>query len=544
MRRKRSKTSVVSFDRRYLMGGLALLALGLATINCSLTPNLLDAADSAGKPKGFSEATSVEVFAVENRLNESTEDKNEGEVLAEGLWADVTITDNNDAPGPAPANGIPDYMSLDVRDANLLDVLSLIAYKLDGNIIFLEEPSEITIKTSELSPITTLQTVLQKKGLDYLTIGRNYIVGDRERLYDDFANRMYLSRFNLFYVSSEAMEKFISDFGVPVEILPAASNEIHVSQQSIWMQGTPMALGKAREIINSLDVMENAAFGEGGSRQIRMPVAIASGPRAEDEMRSLINLLSVLLDGFRDDRTDQGWGTWDHPGPVPRIHMDWGSPVIRPHDIKMKITPDIDPDPGRYLHYLIAEGTPDNIAIVNEMIALIKDEGLLFRFPSDGVGEEEEDEQDVNDLYPPPIENEEQEPPDTEDANSEQGGQPEWSSAPVEAHSVSLNAVPGEGGRLSGRGSYITGNTVTVTAAPNEGYRFVRWIENGSELSTSSSFNFQIYSARNLEAVFLKINSTKTGADEDTAGEELNTAAENGEDEQVNQEEDNSDKVD
>ena len=552
MRRRRSKTSIERFDRRYLTGGIVLLVLGLATINCSLDSNLLKAAGSPAAPKSFSETVPAEVFAVENRLNESLEEQSEGEVLAEGLWADVTITDNNDA--SVPANDIPEYMNLDVRDANLLDVLSLIAYKLDGNIIFLEEPSEITIKTSELSPITTLQTVLQKKGLDYLTIGRNYIVGERDRLYDDFANRMYLSRFNLFYVSSEAMEKFISDFGVPVEILPASSNDIHVSQQSIWMQGSPMALGKAREIINSLDVMENAAFGEGGSRQIRMPVAIASGPRAEDEMRSLVNLLSVLLDGFRDDRTDQGWGIWDHPGPVPRIHMDWSSPVIRPHDIKMKITPDIDPDPNHSLHYLIAEGTPGNIAIVNEMIEMIKDEGLLFRFPSDRLNEEEEDELNNLNFFPPGFENEVQEEPVDEDAGneqggseqggSEQGGPPEWSSAPVEAFSVSLNAVPGEGGRLTGRGAYLGGSTVTVTATPYEGYRFVRWIERGSELSTSSSFTFQIYGARNLEAVFKKANSPKNGIDEAKDEEELTATPEKSASDLNKKEEANSHKVD
>jgi len=487
MRSKRRRTTTYTIGRHWLFGTLLVMAFVLATMNCSFAPGLLTAEDTGVSADGDEMAAAEGNISQETPQADPQGEEEEGEVLDEILWADALINDVNDE--PRPINGIPQYMSLDVRDANLLDVLSLIAYKLDGNIIFLEEPSEITIKTSQLSPITTLQTVLQKKGLDYLTIGRNYIVGDRERLYEDFANRMYLSRFNLFYVSGEAMESYIEEFDVPVESLT-----VDVNQQSLWMQGTPMALGKAREIINSLDVMENAAFGEGGSRHIRMPVAIASGDRAEEELHSLINLLSILLDGFRDGRSDLGWGTWDHPGPVPRIYMDWASPVIRPCDIRMKITPDLDPNPQSYLYYLVAEGTPANIELVNQMIETIRDtEVSPFPFADEEVPEIDEDLEgiDFNDNI----------------INDGQGGQTEQSSAPVEAYNVSLNAVPPEGGSLSGRGAYLSGRSVTVTASPDEGYRFVRWIENGSEVSTSTSFTFTIYGNRNLEAVFSKIQS-------------------------------------
>jgi len=488
MRRKRRNQTAFSIDRRCLFGALLSVAFVLVTVNCTLAPGVLTAGGNGSSAAGEEMAGAEEINLEKPQSGPQNEE--EGEVLDETLWADVTIIDDDE---PRPTNDVPEYMSLDVRDANLLDVLSLIAHKLDGNIIFLEEPTEITIKTSELSPITTLQTVLQKEGLDYLTIGRNYIVGDRDRLYEDFANRMYLSRFNLFYVSAQEMENFIEEFNVPVE-----SITIDANQQSLWMQGSPMALGKAREVINSLDVMENAAFGEGGSRQIRMPVAVASGSMAEEEMQSLINLLSILLDGFRDERTDLGWGTWDHPGPVPRIHMDWDSPVIRPYDIKMKVTPDIDPAPDRYLHYLIAEGTPDNINIVNEMIDLIRDEGLLFRFPSDEV-----DEIDEEDLLDTNINDEVNNTGNT--TQNGEGGQSERTSAPAEAFNVSLSAVPSEGGSLSGRGAHISGTRVTVEAFPNDGYRFVRWIENGAEVSTSSTYTFTISGSRKLEAVFSKV---------------------------------------
>jgi len=489
LRSKRRRISTQSIGRSWLFGALAIMALGLSTMNCSFCPRDLNPGGTYAATGSAREPSEITAEKEDPKQEPQQTGEQEGEVLSEELWADAIINDNDQ---PRPTNEIPDYMSLDVRDANLLDVLSLIAYKLDGNIIFLEEPTEITIKTSELSPITTLQTVLQKEGLDYLTIGRNYIVGERDRLYEDFANRMYLSRFNLFYVSGEAMQGFIDEFDVPVESLTVDEN-----RQSIWMQGTPMALGKAREVINSLDVMENAAFGEGGTRQIRMPVAIASGATGEEELRSLINFLSILLDGFRDERSDLGWGTWDHPGPVPRIHMDWDSPVIRPYDLKMKITPDLDPNPGSYLHYLICEGTPDNIEIVNQMIESIRATSESpFPFAAEEVPEEEELDDNLNELL--------------NNTNNNQGGQPESQSAPATAYNVSLDAVPSAGGSLSGRGAYIEGTSVTVTASPNQDYQFVRWIENGSELSTSPSYTFTINSNRNLEAVFSKAGNEQS----------------------------------
>ncbi len=606
MRKTRIRTGKYHFDRRLLFAAVLLLGLGLATINCSGLPGELPAFFQAEtlNPAGDGKT----VFPKSEKAGDPGGEE-EGEYLAAGmLWAD--LYDPSDVPEqPTPTHDPTQYMSLDVRDANLLDVLSLIAYKLDGNIIFLEEPSKITIKTSRLSPVTTLQTVLQKEGLDYLTIGRNYIVGQRGRLYQDFANRMYLSRFNLFYVSPQAMEGFIQDFNVPIESL-----SVDVNQHALWMQGTPMALGKAREIINSLDVMSNAAFGEGGSRKIRMPVSKATGNMARDELNSLINILSILLDGFRDNRTDLGWGTWDHPGPVPRITMDWSTPVINPYDIKMKITPDLDPTSSDSIHFLIAEGTPQNIDLIKDMIQEIRnmDESpfrfsdvnqedrdhyyswnTIARWEGEGIKSTERfttsrdewliswrayDEKfedgsilqiyvydsnknlvsleanvtgpsedssyvraDAGDFYleinsanikwevmvkekqrsgmggNQDFENSHS----VEDSNKEEQAQ-QQSYTPPQAYYVGLNAVPPEGGRLSGAGAYISGSSVTVSVVTSDGYRFVRWIENGFEVSTNPSYTFYLYGNRNLEAVFTRVTpADSTGS---TGEEDLNEA--------------------
>ncbi|MGM0652791.1 MAG: InlB B-repeat-containing protein, partial [Bacillota bacterium] len=341
-------------------------------------------------------------------------------------------------------------------------------------------------------PITTLQIILQKEGFDYLTIGDNYIVGNRDRLYGDFTDRMFLARYDLFYVSASDMESYIAELGMSVQSLSVESN-----QRTLWMQGTPMTLGKAREIINTLDVIDNASFAEGGGRKVRMPVAMASGNRAEEELEALVDFLSILLDGFRDGRTDMGWVTWDHPDPLPQIYMDWDSPVIEPYDIKMKITRDFANNNSDQIRYLVAEGTPDNIELVNQMISTISGT------PSTPITFEVGDE----------------------DIGSGASDSVEWipdnqqQSVSRPSYEISLIGVPESGGTLSGEGSYAEGSSVTITADPAEGYKFVRWIENGSEFSTSETYNFTIYGDRKLEAVFISDQNDSSSDSEDSNDE-------------------------
>lgn len=478
MRKKRRGNHPFQFDRRLLFGIIGAIVILVATINDNPEGPMQEQSLSAGQTEslpvaeGTDSADAEQTGQAENEL--ASEQAGNTTVLSDQLWADV----GEDITTPRATHNSTDRISINVKDANLLDVLSMLAYKMGVNVIFLEEPTQITLKTDTLSPITTFQIILQKEGLDYLTLGNNYIVGNRDRLYGDFTNRMFLSRFDLFYVSASDMENYIEQLGMPVQSLSVDSN-----QKALWMQGTPMTLGKARELINTLDVIDNASFAEGGGRKIRMPVATATGNRAHEELEALVDLLSILLDGFRDGRTDMGWVTWDHPDPLPSIYMDWESPVIKPYDIKMKVTRDFANNSSDQIRYLIAEGTPDNIELVNQMIQAISGTPATpFTF---GIDDEEIDTGNTDSV---------QWVPDSQ--------QQQQQSTPAQTYTVGISGVPSTGGSIDGAGSYREGSSVTVIATPAEGYEFIRWIENGSELSTSQTYSFTIYSNRNLEAVF------------------------------------------
>lgn len=75
---------------------------------------------------------------------------------------------------------------------------------------------------------------------------------------------------------------------------------------------------------------------------------------------------------------------------------------------------------------------------------------------------------------------------------------------PQEGYARVFVTALGQGGTVSGGGSFQIGSTVQVTATPASGYEFVRWIYNGTELtaSTNAVYSFTLEGQTDLVAVF------------------------------------------
>ncbi|MGV8905443.1 MAG: InlB B-repeat-containing protein [Acetobacterium sp.] len=71
---------------------------------------------------------------------------------------------------------------------------------------------------------------------------------------------------------------------------------------------------------------------------------------------------------------------------------------------------------------------------------------------------------------------------------------------------ISVNANPGEGGTVTGSGSFVNGTAITLNATPNPNYNFMRWTLGDSELavSTNPQYNFTASEATqgNYTAIF------------------------------------------
>ena len=67
---------------------------------------------------------------------------------------------------------------------------------------------------------------------------------------------------------------------------------------------------------------------------------------------------------------------------------------------------------------------------------------------------------------------------------------------------ITLISVPVIGGTTAGAGAFASGSSVTMTATPSTGYAFTNWTENGTVVSTNSSYQFTMAANRILTANF------------------------------------------
>lgn len=65
---------------------------------------------------------------------------------------------------------------------------------------------------------------------------------------------------------------------------------------------------------------------------------------------------------------------------------------------------------------------------------------------------------------------------------------------------VVLSSLPIAGGTTTGAGTFAQGSTVSVTATSNPSYSFTNWTENGTVVSTSSSYQYEMNGNRTLVA--------------------------------------------
>lgn len=70
-----------------------------------------------------------------------------------------------------------------------------------------------------------------------------------------------------------------------------------------------------------------------------------------------------------------------------------------------------------------------------------------------------------------------------------------------QSYTITLNQQGGTG-TLTGAGTYASCTEVTVTAKPDNQYKFIKWTENGNEVSKSPTYTFRATKDRTLTAVF------------------------------------------
>lgn len=75
----------------------------------------------------------------------------------------------------------------------------------------------------------------------------------------------------------------------------------------------------------------------------------------------------------------------------------------------------------------------------------------------------------------------------------------------TKTHVISVSASDMDGGTVTGSGTYLEGQTVTVAAVAGAGYEFTQWTERGAVVSTQAVYSFPAGADRELVAVFVKL---------------------------------------
>ena len=155
-----------------------------------------------------------------------------------------------------PCAAQAETITIDVRDADTREVLSALAIKMGVSIIMAADPGRITFKVEDVSPVRALELLLQSQNLAYLREGNVIVVGCPDTLHEHFFKQLILTRFDLFFVKACEVKGVIEkELGLPVKSVVFDNNP-----HAIWVQGTPQAIAKVRELVTAVDIPENEAL--------------------------------------------------------------------------------------------------------------------------------------------------------------------------------------------------------------------------------------------------------------------------------------------
>lgn len=169
-------------------------------------------------------------------------------------FADSTVFTSDDG----------DKIDFIVENADIRDILSMFAIKLDMNIIYIGEPYKTSIQLTEVEATTAFEIFLKSSseqgGLSFIREGDLVIVGPINTLEDRFSERLVMTEFNLQYMSPEELVTYLDKLGVNLTTLI-----LNESSNVLIAQGFPYEIAKANEIVNSLDRAEYYDVNEAGN---------------------------------------------------------------------------------------------------------------------------------------------------------------------------------------------------------------------------------------------------------------------------------------
>ncbi|CCO08888.1 hypothetical protein [Desulforamulus hydrothermalis] len=187
-------------------------------------------------------------------------------------------------------------MNMDVRDADLRDVLSALAVKMGVNILLLDtEPEPVTFRAYRVTPRLAMELIIQSKGLAYLQKGDIIVVGPPDTLLRDFFDQLVLTRFDTNYIKTDKLKSMLSELGIQGVKSVVLDTNPHV----IWVQGTAAGLKKVKEVIASVDIPEQAEEDDKTRFVYKLTYIVAEDAAKRLEKFGFPDVQTITTDGDR-----------------------------------------------------------------------------------------------------------------------------------------------------------------------------------------------------------------------------------------------------
>lgn len=172
------------------------------------------------------------------------------EEKAQTAKSDHTIDENKKSLAPTVQNP---KLSMNVKDADLRDVLYGLSLNMDKNILLMGDSFDVTFSVKDVYPRKALQMLLNLNELTHIEEGNIIIVGDEDILLNEFSSNINLTRFNLKHINAVSLSTAIQDMGINVKSLTFDPNP-----RAIWVKGVPDAIRNVSDLVLLLDKEENA----------------------------------------------------------------------------------------------------------------------------------------------------------------------------------------------------------------------------------------------------------------------------------------------
>jgi type IV pilus assembly protein PilQ len=156
----------------------------------------------------------------------------------------------------APAMGMPfesRNVSLDVKNADILDVLRLLASQSGQNIVATQSvKGTVSVSLHDVPLTTALDLIVRTNGLDYRRLGNIYVVGTSDDLNKEFGSvgqeATQTVAFPIKYANPTDLGKQLSS------VIPATSYTIDPRTDTVIVTGTPDIIQSARNFLALSDV--------------------------------------------------------------------------------------------------------------------------------------------------------------------------------------------------------------------------------------------------------------------------------------------------